>query len=480
MKRLQTGILPVLCVLIISVFPVLFMYFSNADEVAISETYEPMVVFALIGMACYLICLLFSRAATKAAVTASLFMLFFTNYIFIEKGMRLVFPFLRYWHIVPIVFVVWVHLAFCICKFVTTDVGKDITSILCLVFGGLLLFNLVLAVPAIIEKNQNDKHLAQSVDDGERYFDQTASDMPNVYLLLFDEYAGFEQLREYYQYENAALRGFLDDNRFTVSLDSHNESVQTATICTNLVNLDYIVSNETSASEKELLRKQGTLFELMRQHGYEVNIVESIDFFGMNVSLGTQTTNAAVTINGEDLAYLCYQRTAIYPFVQLNTSSALKNLLAVTDYISEPTNIPQHPTFVLSYVCFPHQPFVVDENGNAIPFAHSFNWKDTRYYLGQLKYATKLMLRMLENIVKEDPDAIILLQSDHGARAWSDPDLFMQWFPYEVMATPLNAIYYRGEPLEEIKGTSTLNTLRIVLSRLFDEQYDPIDVPEYR
>ena len=56
--------------------------------------------------------------------------------------------------------------------------------------------------------------------------------------------------------------------------------------------------------------------------------------------------------------------------------------------------------------------------------------------------------------------------------------MFFKKFPLEAMNNPLNIVYYRGETMDEIKGLSGVNTLRTVLSRLFNEEYPLIEVPE--
>lgn len=473
-KKLKAAILPLICVLLVSVFPVLFMFFANASEVSLGETVEPLTQFALCGFGCLILCLIVSHSSVKAALMAALLMLLATNFALLESGLKMVFPAMRYWHTVSLFVFIYLHFAYVICRFVSTDTGKDIVAVICLVMGGLIVFNLITSISDIAEKMKNDRIVMQIRAENRETAAQAGEDMPNVYHLIFDEYAGFNQMRDYYGYDNTVLYDYLIRNNFSVSLDSHNESMDTHVIVTNIMNISYIVDNATARSELEIRRKQGKLFDIMREHGYTVQVAESNDFLGQDSPIRGAASSSAETINGENFTQLCYQNTVFYPFVVQDSAALMQDINKVIDYLSDPNNIPIVPTYTIGYVCFPHQPFLVDENGSTIPAEHRYNWGDDEYYLGQYKYATKLMLRELDNILKNDPDAVIILQSDHGARGG---ELFMTKFPLEVMNNPLNTVYYRGESIDEIEGLSSVNTVRIVLSRLFNEEYELVDVP---
>lgn len=481
--RIKEFIFPAITTLTVSAFPAVFLYCQNADEADFSEVLPILLIFLGTGIILLLLASVLTRSVEKSAFIVSLFMLLLTNFGFIENAMKLVFPKLKYWHTVPIALVFGLHIAYLICCFLNQELVVDIIKTLCLVFGSLILFNTVTSMPQIINYIEAQHQLQEIKEAQIKQQGNTVIDMPNVYLLIFDEYANFPQLEQYYNYDNAPLRGFLEEHNFSISFTSHNESIASDTIQTNLVNLDYIVDNLTSPSEKAVLRKNGVLFSLMRENGYHVQIFEMSDFYGgklPSVNGTTFSTSGAVTINGETLRDLLLQQSIIYPILQSTKEgdlSILRNRVTITaDYLSDPTNLPDGGVFTLAYFAFPHQPFFVDENGQPNPIEHWEDWEDNRYYLGQLKYATKQMLRILENIVSNDPNAIIILQSDHGARSGPGTNA-KQKFPLESMDNPLNTVYYQGRFLE-IEGLSSVNTLRTVCNELFGLNYEMLKVPE--
>ena len=54
-------------------------------------------------------------------------------------------------------------------------------------------------------------------------------------------------------------------------------------------------------------------------------------------------------------------------------------------------------------------------------------------------------MEIVESIVENDPNSIIIIQSDHSARASSDDDLFLNIFSLEDMSSVFNAVYCKGE-----------------------------------
>lgn len=465
---------PVLAVLLTAAFPAVFLYCQNAEEAAFGEMVPALLIFAGVGMVLFLLSFLLLRKADVAAIVAVVFILILTNFALVEKVLNQLFPWMRYWHAVPIILFLGFHIAWAAWKLLPEDMTRDIVRVLCLVFGVLILINLATGAPGMIRYAQAQQKLREVRE--QRI--EAATDRPNVYLLMFDEYANFPQMEEYYHYDNAPLKDFLEGHNFAIAYQGHNDSIMSTTVQTNLVNMDYVVSNTTPGPEKDTLRKRdAALFSLMRERGYDVRLFETKDFYGGYNPAGGEVNTAALTINGENLLDIAVQRTVVYPFWTKENTQAIQEIEDMTDYLSDPANIPAGGTFTLAYYCFPHQPFLADADGNYVATEGWANWEDDRYYLGQYQYATKLMLQILNNLVKNDPNSVILLMSDHGARASTSPS-YMEKFPLEVMNNSLNAVYYQGEEKLDIDGLSVVNTLRTVLNRLFDLDYEMLPVPE--
>ncbi len=66
-------------------------------------------------------------------------------------------------------------------------------------------------------------------------------------------------------------------------------------------------------------------------------------------------------------------------------------------------------TVILDFLA--HRPFVYDEYGNLIETA---DFADLNNYPAQHRYAAKVLINLIDMILEEDPDAVIILQGDHG------------------------------------------------------------------
>lgn len=89
-------------VVFISAFPVVFLYCNNAGEADVSDALQPLLVFCALGLAVFLAFLLFTKSPGKSSIISGLFMLAFSNFSFLENGLKMVFPNLHYWHTLPI------------------------------------------------------------------------------------------------------------------------------------------------------------------------------------------------------------------------------------------------------------------------------------------------------------------------------------------------------------------------------------------
>ena len=82
----------------------------------------------------------------------------------------------------------------------------------------------------------------------------------------------------------------------------------------------------------------------------------------------------------------------------------------------------------------------------------------------------KKIQEVVTQIIKNDPNSIIIIASDHGPR-------FNKEVPDEKKKNVLQAVYYKGETVTEWEGLSSVNTLRSILAKQFDIDLDLVEVP---
>ncbi len=479
MKKRKAAFISVLAVVLTAVFPAVFLYCNNAEEAAFKEILPAIAISAALALASYLLCRLILHKAYTASVVATTFVLLLTNFAYLEKGIKIFFD-LEYWQTVPILIVIQMHVAWFVSRRLSDEAVETVSKTIGLVFSLLIAFNVIMAAPGMISRASLQRELKENTSKNET-LTADASAKPNIYMILFDEYAGFRQMQEYYHYDNAVLKDFLEENHFNISYTSQNEGIQTRVVLGDVVSLDYVITSDSDSHLSEITAalNSGVLFDFLREHGYYVQGVQDEPVFDLPSPIENNTETKGKTMSGESLTDLCLEQSILYPLYRVNASERLEEILKVADYMSDADHVKNESTFTWVYFNFPHQPFVVDENGVDISTAYSTDWVNKKWYLGQYKYATKLMIKICQNIIDHDPESIILLWSDHGARAGLRRD-GVNWFyvPFEVITNPLNAVYYKGEELD-IEGLSSLNTLRTVLNRAFGTDFEILPVPEW-
>ena len=350
----------------------------------------------------------------------------------------------------------------------TVQTACNILKIVAFTFSVLIVFNLVMAIPAVVTKTSLERESAKIKAEQLETVQNSGEYHPNFYYLLFDEYASLHQIKEDYGYDNSAFAKSLEELGFNVSYSSSNEYFETDVVMTNIVNLEYIVSQKNAFSLKEFHRYNNALFPLLRNKGYEIVGLENASFYGLP---GIKKSSSK-TISGDAVIDLLVKNTIIWPFFQSAYDSDTALMLEHMEQLKN-VDFPKSNTFILSHFIQPHVPFKYDENGNELVGSVRTDYLDKNVYLGNYIYTTKLMLDMVEQMVQNDPNAIIILTSDHSSRGEHAIGISRK-----SMCTIFNAVYYANEEVD-IEGLSGVNTLRVILNKLLETEYEMLEDPEY-
>jgi len=330
----------------------------------------------------------------------------------------------------------------------------------------LLLINLVPAAPTILQKLASDNQ-ESSVSGGTEETNQ-----PNIYWLIFDECASFPVMEKHYGYTDTTFQDHLTERGFYISHSSRNESGNTNAVLTNCLNLDYVVNSNMPLSEINTYTFDPPMYRLLSEKQYRIlGVGDTLWLGGLESVTGPDAAAGGQTMEGIGVTEMILNNTVIAPFMVFDGTEASRVVLDSFEYLQDPEHItPNSGTFTLSYLCTPHQPFLFDENGNNVAPANYNNWDDPRYYLGQYIFVMKNLCEVVDCILENDKDCIIVVQSDHGPRS-------KDGMTFEERTNVLNAVYYRNEDMSQIEGLSSVNTFRLIFSKLFD--MDMKEVPVY-
>jgi len=463
-KEMKKWLLSIALVVLASLYPVIFIYAQNVSEVDFVEILSLALLYPVVGVVLWAVFCLITKSPMRSALSATLLVFFLSNYMLIQNVVQKVFVNLKYWHILPLGLFILGHIVYLIYRF-EEKTFEDIVPVGALVMAVLLLINLVPAVPTIVQKiasNSNESPLSSDVEE---------SNQPNIYWFVFDECASFPVIEKHYGYTDTTVQDYLIEKGFFISHSSRNESGNTNAVLTNCLNLDYVVNSGMPLSEIETYTANPAMYQLLNEKKYQIRGVGNTMWLG-GVESVTEEGGASggQTVEGTSVSELILQNTVIAPFMVFDGTAETKLILDSYAYLQNPENIePNTATFTLCYLCTPHQPFLFDENGNSVAAANYNNWDDPKYYLGQYIFTMNNLCEMVDCILEKDSDSIIVVQSDHGPR-------FKAGMTFEEQTNVLNAVYYRGEDISQIDGKSSVNTFRLIFSKLFDMEMMEVPV----
>lgn len=469
---------------LVAIYTVSFLFLNNIEEVVLGDAIIPLLVSLAAVVILTLVFSFTAKGFYHGGILGGVFYVLMLNYKNIEDAIRTLSYRIRYWHVLPILLLLFGIAAFLFCRFISEDMAKQFSGVFALVFAGLVVINVVTNINGVIRMMSNTQDEAPTqVENNDAIEDSgVILGQPNVYYILLDEYSNFDILEKYYGDNNQEFYDFLTNSGFTVSEHSQNEIMNhyTLYITTNYLNLDYVsISTEPNAQATAIpFRIDPPLFQQFGEHGYAINWISSQQIrwkgsYGDRV----ESTAAGTTIDGKTFSQLFFSTTPLYPFISVADDESRREAMRylfnyIVDHISESNQ----SRFLYVHTIGAHEPFVYGANGERVPASERDNLADPQYYLGQYKYTTKQVMDAIAQILEKDPDSVIIVMSDHSMRKTQNNsgEVIVS---KEDLTTIFNAVYFRGEPMDEINNQSGVNTLRLVLDRLFDTNLGIVEVP---
>ena len=483
--------LPALSIVLTCLYPCAFLYAHNVEEAPVSSMFPFFGLFLLNALAVWLVLMAILRWPSAAGFLTDLVMLVVINFSAMLGGLRDLIPSLPAEVLLAVFGVLLVGIL------VLLLVKKPVMRIPCvlvsLAFGVLTLgcfvtatvFSLSKGTPKVDGSEPFASYEPMTFQRGQR---------PNVYFFLYDGYGGVENLQHYYDYDNEPFMKELEDRGFSVSRTSHNtESLKTVTIVPNLMNLNYVIHGDMTTGERNAFLVMPNLFRTFADNGYQLNLINHLNYFGAEGCHVLTHKQSPQTISDFLLA------TSVY-----SQSGEIKkelNRFIKADYVENYTgplfdaleaektcwqDVGDGPTFTLGYIQSPHAPTILDKNGNLVDnYTHvGWQWDRHELYLGQLEFISSEILEIVDNIQEHDPNAMIIIQSDHGSRQANHYYNMGIWDTFDpkvenlFMQNTLNCVYYQGERFS-IEGLTGINTIRTILNQVYGTDYEMIEPKIY-
>ena len=306
---------------------------------------------------------------------------------------------------------------------------------------------------------------------------------PDIYFLLFDEYASTLSLKNHFNYDNGNLDTFLIQQGFHLQRRSISNYNFTPFSMASILNMSYLTgirSGETSIEDyarcNDLIKKNAVINFLSIQ-GYEIVNYSIFDLAGNPslisqnmLPLRTKLITDATLFNRlqKDLGWMLL--SGKYEIKWLSDKMFYDNMRNNEDFIngikkSSSTNNAR-PRFFYSHFFMPHPPFYYDKDGRRKKTETIYKESkeiNTNAYLEYVAY-TNIRIKELISAVKRNTKgkAVIILMGDHGFRKPTADNDKTHYFQNQ------NAVYFPSKDYRLFyDSVSAVNQFRIIFNTLY-------------
>lgn len=299
---------------------------------------------------------------------------------------------------------------------------------------------------------------------------------PNIYVVLLDGYPRRDTLMNDMGIDNGPFEDALAARGFDVYDDAHTDRRYTDLTLMNLLTgtTEGVPLDTAPASEVQFIIRKALSDAVLPQEaqaaGYEWDIIDS-PAGHVTFSAGTHVQHGGVNTFEDNMlaeSVLGPMVKAALPY--LLTDSLRSHFNDSVDSLERLVDPAAH-RLVLAHLFQPHLPFLWDVNGDPVPVPAS--WPRVNIFAAQIEtirmtledYSASMkgdlatlnpkLLAMVDAIVEKDPEAVVVLFSDHGSR-YSLALTQTEWYHSFLAArTPGHPELFAADP----KPTAILRTL---------------------
>ena len=459
-------------------FPVLFLLSINSGELTAQDALVPILISAAIGFVFWISLRVF-LGGKKAGLIASLFILLFVIYgnihNILQSNSSDISQFIGSNLVLGPIFLVIGILG--IIFFKKTRASSELNSIFNIIAIAMIAV-LITTLMFSYSTNWNDVDSILSNFVEEPIIINDVEKKPDVFVIIVDEFAGEKQAKIDFNYDLTPYYNKLEDRGFLmpdVSWANYPHSFLSFASTLNMGYLDELVEDvDPNSKDFQLFIRytdQNKVFRIFDSYGYKVSVVgSSIGYGGVpdeylcaygdrvfELRKNLVMTYLPVTIFNEELLSKFHRD-------KLECSFA---------YIENYESVGEQPHFVHTLLLLPHGPYIYDSEGNDAKRDPNLK-PDKEGYFGQLQFAEKKSLELIDSIQKRSPESVIIIYSDHGYRDEIDQanptdEDFVKAF------NVLTAVYFPDKDIEIPEKLSLVNLYRIFFNTYFDTDYEILE-----
>ena len=307
-----------------------------------------------------------------------------------------------------------------------------------------------------------------------------SAEKPNVYHIILDEYTDNEILTKKFGYNNEKFLEFLNNNGFYMHDKLFSTFGGTVKELNVILNMEYPKKLRWMSEDYESLNNNKVM-SIFSNQDYSVIETNSMMRWKNFSDVDTKLCYDTNFINSEFLDQVLGKSIIRYFLEKYQQDTRRDTVRCTFDVLNEITLKTDGPKYVFSHVYVPHPPFLFGPNGeNVIPDRREISglqsWENPQGYVNQLIYATNEITVVIKNIVKNDPNAIIIVQGDTGTLTGTNISKKTMKEIYQA-----HSILYavRIPDVEDSDYMIPVNTYRIIFNNYFNMNYDYLEYHGY-
>ncbi len=253
-------------------------------------------------------------------------------------------------------------------------------------------------------------------------------ELPDVYYIILDRYAGSTALAETYGFDNEPFLTALEERGFRIARNAHSNYIKTPLSLASSLSLDYLDADALKA-EAETGKDREPIHRLLRERLAVPTALKELGYEYLHI--GNWWTPSATNVDadrtfhydGQDEFSSVLAQTTLLRAVNEPESAPTdpwdwrvlrEHTRYALDKLDEIPALPG-PKFVFAHLLLPHDPYVFDTDGSFMDRDQVARQGQVDSYRRQLSYANDRMLQMVDRILAQSgPDAVIMLQADEG------------------------------------------------------------------
>lgn len=468
---------------IYALFPVLFIFLDNINEIPLNDLFLPLVTAVLIliipwGILTYFI------GQKRSALISTLFIFIIIIFAYTRSGfiyheildLRIL---ASNYILIPIFLAFTIGISIYILRKEISPKVTQTLNIMSLVMVSFLIFQIGLF--SMVDESFVE---AQELLDVPVFQMNENITTPNVYLLMLDAYSGNILLENDFEYDNSEFYKQLRERGFFVQERSFSNYPNTELSMPSIMNMNYLdfliqMQGENSDDMRltQKLWNENKVMQVFQANGYEI-----YSFHGRNGSSSDMVTANFCTLPfNYSLDFVRALSDFYIPISSIREKVGLDTHFRTVSCVLETTKDfeePNNPFYMHMHIRLPHQPFVFDVEGNRVSEPqiefHRFDERLKDAYLQQTLFTNSKTIEIIDSIQQKDPSTVIILMSDHAGRFdidWENPSEIDLYRGLNNLMT----VYFPEKESLIPEHISTVNVFRIFFNIYFNAEYEILD-----